>query len=63
MSAKGKVSGVNGNMITVDVSDKIAMNEVGYVLSGGKRLKSEVIRINHQRNDSANADLRNFRRY
>ena len=46
MSAKGKVSGVNGNMITVDVSDKIAMNEVGYVLSGGKRLKSEVIRIN-----------------
>lgn len=46
MSAKGKVSGVNGNMIIVDVSDKIAMNEVGYVLSGGKRLKSEVIRIN-----------------
>ena len=46
MSAKGKVSGVNGNMITVDVSDKIAMNEVGYVLSGGKCLKSEVIRIN-----------------
>ena len=46
MSAKGKVSGVNGNMITVDVSDKIAMNEVGYALSGGKRLKSEVIRIN-----------------
>lgn len=46
MSAKGKVSGVNGNMITVDVSDRIAMNEVGYVISGGKRLKSEVIRIN-----------------
>lgn len=46
MSAKGKVAGVNGNMITVDVSDRIAMNEVGYVISGGKRLKSEVIRIN-----------------
>ena len=46
MSAKGKVAGVNGNMITVDVSDRIAMNEVGYVISSGKRLKSEVIRIN-----------------
>ena len=46
MSAKGKVSGVNGNMITVEVSDKIAMNEVGYVLSNGKQLKSEIIRIN-----------------
>lgn len=46
MSAKGKVLGVNGNMITVGVSDKIAMNEVGYVLSNGKRLKSEIIRIN-----------------
>ena len=46
MSAKGKVLGVNGNMITVEVSDKIAMNEVGYVLSNGKRLKSEIIRIN-----------------
>lgn len=46
MSAKGKVLGVNGNMITVGVTDKIAMNEVGYVLSNGKRLKSEVIRIN-----------------
>ena len=46
MSAKGKVLGVNGNMITVEVSDKIAMNEVGYVLSNGKQLKSEIIRIN-----------------
>lgn len=46
MSAKGKVLGVNGNMITVAVTDKIAMNEVGYVLSQGKRLKSEIIRIN-----------------
>lgn len=46
MGAKGKVLGVNGNMITVAVTDKIAMNEVGYVLSQGKRLKSEIIRIN-----------------
>ena len=45
MSAKGKVAGVNGNMITVDVSDRIAMNEVGYVISGGKRLKTAQMQI------------------
>lgn len=42
----GKVIGVNGNMISVEVGGDVIMNEVGYVLSGGKSLKSEVIRIN-----------------
>jgi len=45
MSAKGKVLGVNGNMITVEVTDSISMNEVGFVIVGEKRLKAEVIRI------------------
>jgi V/A-type H+-transporting ATPase subunit A len=42
----GKVIGVNGNMISVEVFGDTIMNEVGYVLTGGKKLKSEVIRIN-----------------
>ncbi len=41
----GKVVGVNGNMITVQADGAVSMNEVGYVLLGDKRLKSEVIRI------------------
>ncbi len=42
---KGKVVGINGNMVSVEFSGNIAMNEVGYVLVAGKRLKGEVIRI------------------
>jgi V/A-type H+-transporting ATPase subunit A len=46
MSSKaGKIVSINGNMITVEFKDDIIQNEVGYVLSGGKRLKSEVIKI------------------
>lgn len=45
MSVKGKVTGVNGNMISVEIAGHISMNEVGYVLVGEKRLKAEVIRI------------------
>lgn len=45
----GKVVGVNGNMITVECDSKIMMNEVGYVVLGDKRLKSEVIRIRGNR--------------
>lgn len=41
----GKVIGVNGNMITVRTDGNVSMNEVGYVVLGEKRLKSEVIRI------------------
>lgn len=47
MSVKGAITGVNGNMITVRVDDKVSMNEVAYVcMDGGKkRLKAEVIRV------------------
>lgn len=41
----GKVIGVNGNMVSVEVDGDVALNEVGYILVGDKRLKSEVIRI------------------
>ncbi|MBI9105523.1 MAG: V-type ATP synthase subunit A [Spirochaetales bacterium] len=43
--SKGKVIGVNGNMVTVQVEDVVSMNEVAYIEVGGKRLKAEVIRI------------------
>ena len=43
--SRGKVVGVNGNMITVRTDGNVSLNEVGYVLLGEKRLKSEIIRI------------------
>jgi V/A-type H+-transporting ATPase subunit A len=46
---EGKVVGVNGNMVTVEVAGVVSMNEVAYVSSGGKRLKAEVIRIRGSR--------------
>jgi len=46
---KGKVIGVNGNMISVRVDGEVALNEVGYVVLGDKKLKSEVIRIQGDR--------------
>ena len=49
MKSTGKVVGVNGNMVTVEVAGDVKLNEVGYVVTGGKKLKSEVIRINGDR--------------
>jgi len=46
---EGKVVGVNGNMVTVEVEGDVSMNEVAYVASGGKKLKAEVIRIRGRR--------------
>jgi len=43
--SKGKVTGVNGNMVSVQVDGVVSLNEVGYLLVGEKRLKAEVIRI------------------
>ena len=43
--SKGKVVGVNGNMVTVEVTDLVSMNEVAYIAVGEQRLKAEVIRI------------------
>lgn len=41
----GKVIGVNGNMVTAEAEGNVSMNEVGYIVLGDKKLKSEVIRI------------------
>lgn len=41
----GRVTGVNGNMVTVEFEGNVSQNEVGYILLGDQRLKSEVIRI------------------
>lgn len=43
--SNGKVIGVNGNMVTVQVEDVVSMNEVAYIEVNEKRLKAEVIRI------------------
>lgn len=43
----GYVTGVNGNMANVSFTGAVRKNEVGYILVDGKRLKSEVIRINN----------------
>lgn len=48
-NSKGSVVGVNGNMVTVEVDGDVSLNEVGYVVLGDKRLKSEVIRIRGKR--------------
>ena len=42
---KGKVVGVNGNMVSVEFDGNISMNEVAYVKVDNSSLKSEVIRI------------------
>ncbi len=42
---KGKVVGVNGNMVSVEFDGKVSLNEVAYVKVDGKSLKGEVIRI------------------
>ncbi len=47
---KGSIISVNGNMVCVKFAGDIIQNEVGYVLSRGRRLKSEVIKIS---NDTA----------
>ena len=47
--ATGKVVGVNGNMVTVDFSGHIALNDVAYIVLGDRRLKAEVIRIRGRR--------------
>ena len=41
----GHVVSVNGNMVNVEFDTSITKNEVAYIIVGGTRLKSEVIRI------------------
>lgn len=43
--SKGKVVGINGNLISVEFDGNVSMNEICYVKVGNASLKSEVIRI------------------
>ncbi|MDR1363760.1 MAG: V-type ATP synthase subunit A [Spirochaetaceae bacterium] len=45
IGTKGVVAAVNGNMVNVRFDGQVSMNEVGFIHVGGKKLKSEVIRI------------------
>ena len=42
---KGKITGINGNMITVEVEGDVIQNEIGYAIVGEEKLKSEIVRI------------------
>ncbi|HDT12216.1 MAG TPA: V-type ATP synthase subunit A [Candidatus Marinimicrobia bacterium] len=42
---KGLITSISGNMISVRFKGSIVQNEVGYVVLGDERLKSEVIKI------------------
>jgi len=44
-TAKEKVVGVNGNLITVQYTSRVMQNEVAYARVGDTRLKCEVIRV------------------
>ena len=48
---KGRIAGVNGNMLTVEFETAVTQNEVAYALLGNLRLKAEVIRVRGQRAD------------
>jgi len=52
---KGKVVGVNGNMVIVEFDDNVMQNEVAYITVGEDSLKAEVIRVKGK-----NADLQVF---
>ena len=47
----GKITGVNGNMITVRFDGAVAQNEVGYAKLGDKRLMAEIVRVRGERCD------------
>ena len=52
---RGKIVGINGNMLTVEFDTFVTQNEVAYALADGKRLKCEVIRVRGK-----NADMQVF---
>ena len=47
----GKITGVNGNMITVRFDGAVAQNEVGYAKLGDKRLMAEIVRVRGEKCD------------
>ena len=42
---KGKVTGVVGNLVTVEVNGPVGQNEICYILLGATKLMAEVIKI------------------
>ena len=42
---RGRIAGINGNMLVVEFDDTVIQNEVAYAVTGDERLKAEVIRI------------------
>lgn len=48
---KGKVVGVNGNMVAVEFEDNVMQNEVAYINVGDEKLKAEVIRVKGKKTD------------
>jgi len=54
---QGRVQAVSGNMVVVRFEDNVIQNEVGYVIVGDTRLKSEVVRVRGNE-----ADLQVFER-
>lgn len=51
MKNKGKIIGINRNMVTVEFHGHVKQNEVAYAILKDTRLKSEVIRIRGNRAD------------
>ena len=45
MKTTGKITGVNGNMISVAFDGAVAQNEVGYAAIGDIRLMAEIVRV------------------
>lgn len=50
-SNRGRIVGINGNMLTVEFDTYVTQNEVAYAILGDVRLKAEVIRVRGRRAD------------
>ena len=50
-SNQGRITGVNGNLVTVEFDTYVTQNEVAYAMIGDKQLKAEVIRVRGRRAD------------
>ena len=48
---RGQITGVNGNLVTVEFSTQVTQNEVAYIVLGDEKLKAEVIRVRGRRAD------------
>ena len=55
---KGRIKGVNGNLVTVEFDTAVMQNEVAYAIIGDKRLKGEVIRVRGKGMPKFRSDLR-----